>query len=215
MRVEPRAKHWHAYGMTQRLSESALRESLRQTLDGWDGRSDISIFAYGSLLWKPEAGMLDAAPARIYGYHREFCLWSRVNRGTPERPGLVLALARGGSCQGLIYRIPANHAEGLLAKLWHREMLMGSYVPRWLNAQSAAGAQSALTFVINCKASGFAGALSLAKQAEIIAGACGRFGHACDYLFETETALEQLGMRDAKLAALAAKVRERVGKRCP
>lgn len=186
-----------------------MRESLRQTLASWDGRSDVAIFAYGSLLWKPEPGMLDATAARVFGYHREFCLWSRINRGTPDRPGLVLALAPGGSCSGLTYRVPGNHVEGLFAKLWQREMLMGSYVPRWLTARSMHSETRALTFVINRLASGYAGTLSLVEQADIIAAACGRYGHACDYLFETETALDSLGIHDVNLRKLADLVRDR------
>jgi cation transport protein ChaC len=186
-----------------------LRASLDQTLAGWDGRRDLLIFAYGSLLWKPEPGMIDPSPARVFGYHREFCLWSRINRGTVDLPGLVLALAPGGSCQGLTYRVPANHAEGLLAKLWQREMLMGSYRPLLLKARGPEGQQQALTFVVNREASGYAGALSLTQQADVISKACGRFGHACDYLFETQAALAALGIRDVNLNILADLVRER------
>jgi glutathione-specific gamma-glutamylcyclotransferase len=213
--------------MATRLTDQQLRASLAATLGDWDGRSDLFTFAYGSLIWKPEPGMVDPKKVRLFGYHRAFCLWSRINRGTPETPGLVLALAPGGSCTGVLYRIPANHAEGLLARMWQREMAMGSYVPRWVRVQGdvAVGAARnlptrlpmpmpipmpmALAFTINSAASGYAGALSLDEQALHIARGCGRYGHACDYLFETEAALKSWGIRDIALSRLATRVRER------
>jgi glutathione-specific gamma-glutamylcyclotransferase len=203
--------------MATPLTQTQLRASLDATLARWDGRSDIGLFAYGSLIWKPEAGMLEPALARVHGYHRAFCLWSRINRGTYDVPGLVLALAPGGSCLGVVYRVPANHAPGLLAALWQREMLLGSYVPRWVRTSHADPriGPLALAFVINRRAHGYTGPLSLAQQADHIARGCGRYGHACDYLFDTEAALTQWGIADRHLRRLSAQVRERLQRRCP
>lgn len=80
-----------------RLRDAAWhRASIEQALRHWDGRSDLWVFGYGSLIWRPEFDHLEARRARIHGYHRALCLWSRINRGTPERPGLVFGLDLGG-----------------------------------------------------------------------------------------------------------------------
>jgi cation transport protein ChaC len=195
------------------LSDQALEGSLQAALANGPGQQDVHVFAYGSLLWNPESGFVDPTPARVYGYHRRFCLWSRINRGTPDRPGLVLALAHGGSCTGLVYRIPAAFAADTLRALWRREMLMGSYLPRWVRCSASDGRGkpiTALTFVINRESAGYSGRLALVSQAQIIASGCGRYGHACDYLFNTQEALASLGLRDRQIDALVTLVRARL-----
>ena len=69
------------------------------------------IFGYASLIWRPEFEAVERRQARVHGWHRAFRMRSRINRGTPERPGLVFALMPGGSCQGGVYRLRDSHAD--------------------------------------------------------------------------------------------------------
>jgi cation transport protein ChaC len=193
---------------TAKLTDEELRRSIEETLAGWNRRGDLWLFAYGSLMWSPNCEFSQRKAGRIYGYHRSFCLWSRINRGTPERPGLVLALERGGSCHGFAYRIPKAKVESLMWPLWQREMLYGSYKPSWLQCHLDKSVVSALAFVINPEASGYCGHLDEQQRAQCIAGACGRYGTSAEYLFKTVEALDTLGVHDHTLHQLAARVRE-------
>ena len=117
------------------LSDEALAASLAATLAKKPAGSGWWVFAYGSLLWNPLFPFADAKPALLSGLHRHFCLWSLGSRGTSKVPGLVLGLDRGGSCRGVAYRLPARCARAELALLWRREMVVGSYKPRWLQVK--------------------------------------------------------------------------------
>lgn len=199
---------------TTRLTEAALTASITETLQGWNPRADLWLFAYGSLMWSPNCEYSQRRPARIFGYHRSFCLWSRINRGTPDNPGLVLALERGGSCHGFAYRIPRGCVQDLMMPLWKREMLYGSYRPSWLNCHftdsSAARTQRALAFVINAGASGYCGHLSESERVACIVNGKGIYGTSAEYLFKTVEALDQLGIHDVSLHRLARRVSERM-----
>lgn len=199
---------------TTRLSEAALTASITETLQGWNPRADLWLFAYGSLMWSPNCEYSQRRPARIFGYHRSFCLWSRINRGTPDRPGLVLALERGGSCHGFAYRIPRGCVQDLMMPLWKREMLYGSYRPSWLNCHftdsRASRNQRALAFVINPEASGYCGHLSEAERVECIVNGKGIYGTSVEYLFKTVEALDQLDIHDVSLHHLARRVQDRM-----
>ncbi len=86
------------------------------------GGGDLWVFGYGSLMWNPGFAHAEARPARLYGYHRAFCLYSEHYRGTEARPGLVLGLDRGGSCRGRAFRVPAHDADAAMEYLIAREM---------------------------------------------------------------------------------------------
>ena len=98
-------------------------------------KGDLWIFGYGSLMWDPGFPHVDLAPALIFGYHRELCIYSSRWRGTPEQPGLVLGLDRGGACRGIAFRIAAPDVVTSLDALWDREMRRGVYHPRLLRAR--------------------------------------------------------------------------------
>jgi len=185
------------------LSDEALADSLAATLAQKPAGSGWWVFAYGSLLWNPLFPFADARPASLHGLHRHFCLWSMGSRGTVKVPGLVLGLDRGGSCQGVAYRLPARCARAELELLWRREMVVGSYRPRWLQVQSSGHSLTALAFVVNRSHQQYAGRLALARQAKVLATAEGVFGSSADYLERARVALVTHGIVDPYLERLA------------
>ena len=181
--------------------------SIRQTLQHWDGHSDLWIFGYGSLIWRPEFDHLESRRARIHGYHRALCMWSRVNRGTPERPGLVFALDRGGSCEGAAYRIAGSRVHDIMVPLWQREMPSGSYIPRWLNCHTAAGPVQGLVFTMDRRSESYVAGLSLEQTAEIVRQGHGRYGPCTEYVLQTADALDAVGITDRRLRTIASTLR--------
>jgi cation transport protein ChaC len=193
----------------ERLSGEALERSLEEMLKAHAGAGrPIWIFGYGSLMWNPEFDFDAKHVASVHGYHRKFGLWSRINRGTPERPGLVLTLEPGGSCRGLAYRLTRATARAQLSHLWRREMSLGSYRPRWLECRSGAETFEALAFVVNRKCAGYTGKLPVDTMVHAIATARGKYGTAAEYLFRTEAALAEHGIRDDNVVQLVRRVRE-------
>jgi cation transport protein ChaC len=193
------------------LSEQALEDSLQAVLCAPHRQPDVWVFAYGSLIWNPVLEFDERVVATVHGYHRSFCLWSRVNRGTPERPGLVLGLDRGGRCNGIVYRIPERVAEDELRLLWRREMLLGSYAPRWTVVTHGPRTFRALAFVVNRDRSGYAGRLPAEQVVERLIHARGTIGTGLDYLRRTIDALAADGIRDPHLVNLDALARQRLG----
>jgi len=113
---------------------------LADTMKAWGGHGDIWVFGYASLIWRPEFDAAEQRPATVYGWHRALQMRSRVNRGTPERPGLVFALVHGGCCRGMVYRIEEKDVPAQLERLWAREMPTGIYDPKWLSCRTAEAA---------------------------------------------------------------------------
>ncbi len=199
VREELRASALHAH----LLSDAQLEASRRAALAPLPKNQSLWIFGYGSLIWNPQLHFQRTERTQIYGYRRALCLWSRINRGTPEQPGLVFGLLPGGSCAGIAYEISSVHIEAETLLLWRREMLMGSYVPVWANARGASGATiRVLTFRVNPSCSGFAGKLDDARIVTVLRAAQGRFGSCSDYVCNTLAALKQHGIDDKRLAQL-------------
>jgi cation transport protein ChaC len=163
---------------------------------------DLWVFGYASLIWRPEFEALETHPTRVHGWHRALQMWSRVNRGTPECPGLVFALLRGGSCQGLVYRVQAAQAQQVLERLWAREMPLPVYEPRWLPCPTPGGTVRALAFTLPTGCASHTGKLSPSRYREIFARAEGRFGLTRDYAVQTLQALREHGIEDRALAQL-------------
>jgi cation transport protein ChaC len=190
-------------GEARLLAADELRQSLEHTLRDWDGTSDLWLFGYGSLIWNPGLPTVDSCRARVCGYHRGLYLWSRVNRGTPQLPGLVLALDRGGSCPGVALRLAADGVMPHLDSLWAREMVMGSYRPAWLPCMLEDGRRvSALAFVIRRDVPGYVGRLPDDVIKTVFRQASGRYGTTLDYVARTAEALRASGMPDRALEAL-------------
>lgn len=181
------------------LPAPALYEQARQHLAT---QREFWVFAYGSLLWRPEFEADRACIARVWGHHRALRMYSRVNRGTPEQPGLVFALLPGGCCQGQILRVPRARHEAVLQALWAREMIMGIYTPRWLQAQGPQGPVRALAFTLPRHSPAHTGHLSEAQLLHILRHARGRYGRTLDYLVQTARRLHELRIRDADVERL-------------
>ena len=181
------------------LSDEEREASLTSMLVDLAPEDDVWVFAYGSLIWNPAFHFAEKRIATVHGWHRRFCMWVRLGRGSPENPGLMLGLKRGGSCRGLVYRVAQPHTRTELEIVWLREMVAGGYQPRWVAARTAEGPVRAIAFAINDSHDRYAGRLSDEEVAAAIATAEGRMGRCCDYLYNTVAHLDELGIRDRRL----------------
>lgn len=168
---------------------------------------DLWVFGYASLIWRPEFDAVEHRPARVHGWHRALQMRSRVNRGTPERPGLVFALLSGGSCQGVVYRIAHAQVPGQLERLWQREMPTGVYDPRWLRCSTPRGPVTALAFTLSRRSGAWVGRLEDTHLVQLLRQARGRYGTTLDYLLETARCLDAQGIRDREVRRLVAVAR--------
>lgn len=181
---------------------------LDRALHEWGGRDDLWIFGYGSLIWRPDFAYAERRAATVHGWHRALKMWSRVNRGTPECPGLVLGMLSGGSCRGMVFRVGHSHARQVMVNLWQREMVLGVYDPRWLNCRTPQGAVRALAFTLSRKSPSHTGVLADEEYRRIFAQASGIYGTTRDYAEATHAELQRMGIHDRALSRLIALARE-------
>ena len=189
------------------LSDEERARQIDEALTAAPHPDSIWVFGYGSLMWNPAFHFAERRTARIHGYHRQFCLWARAGRGSPERPGLMLGIEPGGSCNGVAYRIAPELVKSELDVLWRREMNSMAYRPTWVAARTRDGAMSALTFAVNRAHERYIGDLDLVSTCRYLAQGAGPLGLCCDYLFETVAHLRELGVKDRHLEVLEAHVR--------
>lgn len=162
------------------------------------------VFGYGSLMWRPGFEYADAQHARLFGYRRALCVRSHVHRGTPERPGLVLGLDRGGSCLGIAFRIDPAHSDEVVAYLRGRELVTHVYKERSVRLQLQTGRQVAgLAYVVDRAHQQYAGALSAGDAVRHVRGAVGISGPNEDYVINTVNHLRQMNIRDHWLEQVA------------
>lgn len=171
-------------------------------------KRDAWIFGYGSLMWDPGFPYCEAVPGLLRGYHRRFCVYSHRYRGTPERPGLVLGLDRGGTCKGIAFRVPAVDVEVALRDLWEREMCDRIYRLKEISVALANGTVRAFAFVVDTAHPYYAGRLSLEDTARLIHQGIGERGPCRQYLANTMRQLEELGVIDGPLHRLERKVKD-------
>lgn len=169
------------------------------------------VFGYGSLMWDPGFPHTAAATARLWGYHRGFCVWSHRYRGTPRRPGLVLGLMPGGSCTGRAFRVKRGFEAATIDYLYRREMVTGVYRPGFHMAQIGTERVRTLAFVADPHHKQYAGHLAEAEVVRIIAASRGQRGPNAAYLANTVAHLDALGIGDGPLHRLL----EQVRRRCP
>ncbi len=171
---------------------------------------DLWVFGYGSLMWRPGFDFVERVPARLIGLHRALCVYSFVHRGTPEQPGLVLGLDRGGMCRGIAFRVAAAAREKTVAYLRAREQVTTVYLEtmRRIELEEKARRQvRALCFVVDRSHVQYAGRLTLAACLHHVRQGRGRSGPNRDYVLDAVQSLEALGYRETELHLLAEQLR--------
>ncbi len=202
------------------------------TSQGLDAASALWVFGYGSLIWRPGFAFLEQRPARVMGYHRSLCVRSFVHRGTPERPGLVFGLDRGGACTGMAFRVAPGDEDKVIAYLREREQVTSVYLERYLQLQfivqdtrtdqdirsgqnNGSGRQDtsnglrprALTYVVDRSHPQYAARQPHTDLLQQVMGAVGISGHNPDYVTQTHDALVAMGVSDRTLNWLANEIR--------
>lgn len=189
-------------------------DAMVETLLSQYKPEELWVFAYGSLIWNPEFEFLESRKATANGWHRSFCLKLTRWRGTRELPALMLALDRGGSCKGIVYRLPAQDHFRQLGVLMRREIDANppTNVPRWMSVKTDKGTIRALAFVATPDGNAYAGKLPLEKVAHVLARAAGHWGSSAQYLFRTATMLEEHGIRDRNVWRIQSLVAQEIEK---
>ncbi len=181
------------------LSNEERQATLDAAMADWQPGQDIWVYGYGSLVWRPEFPFVERRPAILHGFHRALCLWSRVNRGTPDRPGLVFGLDIGGSCRGMVYRVAADQVPDTVQELWRREMPSGAYIPKWLRCATGQGSIMALVFTMDRSKDAYVRGLTRDQLVTVIRQAHGTYGPCAEYVLETDRALKAVGIHDRRL----------------
>jgi cation transport protein ChaC len=183
---------------------------LRRTTEGREAMREFWVFGYGSLMWRPGFAHEQCIPARLSGFHRALCVFSHVHRGTPERPGLVLGLDRGGACRGVAFRAPAHAAEATLAYLRERELVTNVYrevVHRVTLLDGSQRAVDAVCYVVDRSHPQYAGKRAPEELLALVQQGLGKSGTNRDYVVATQEHLDQMGIRDPVLDWLAHRLR--------
>lgn len=193
--------------------QNIVQDKKAHELPDWDLSKDLWVFGYGSLMWRPGFEYLEQHQARITGYHRDFCVYSYHHRGTPDRPGLVLGLTRGGACRGMLYRVAGSKAAQTIAYLREREQVTAVYREVWVGALRLSDGRrlpNVLTYVADPRHEQFAGRLDMETQTHLIAQGEGKSGRNPVYLASMVVHLRHMGIRDSGLEALLASVDARL-----
>lgn len=177
-----------------------------------DPAAPTQLFAYGSLIWKPEIEHVDEQLGVARGWHRSFCFRMPRFRGTIEQPGLMMALDRGGQCRGVLYELPKGDLERQFGALFRREFTSkpANSMPRWITVRTASGTRTALAFVMNRASPLYTGRLAHEEVADTLARACGHWGTGAEYLLNTVSHLEAKGIHDRNLWKLQSLVANRI-----
>jgi cation transport protein ChaC len=180
-------------------SDRELEASLDETLAARPTDGPVWLFGYGSLMWNPAFSYVERRNGTLRGWHRQFCMWMRLGRGTPEQPGLMLALDRGGTTHGVAFRLAPSEERAELLLVWRREMFGDAYRARWVTLSTEEGPVHAITLVVNREHDQYAAGLGEDEVVKHLATARGPLGSSAEYLFETLEHLEQLSLRDRRL----------------
>lgn len=176
------------------LSEEEFAQTLGAVMASHERQEDMWVFGYGSLMWRPDFPHLERHYGVVHGFHRAFCVYSHVHRGTRERPGLVLGLDNGGSCKGVAYRVRAADAETVVEYLMRREMATRVYMPRWVTVRTGGRTVRAHTYTAAHNHVQYAGKLSPDAAARYIRNSNGQSGNNVEYLRSTVAHIEELGI---------------------
>jgi glutathione-specific gamma-glutamylcyclotransferase len=191
------------------LSAQEREASFKTAMERYQPGEEAWVFAYGSLMWNPAIEFAEQQPCKVDGWRRSFCFWVPMGRGTPELPGLMLALERGGACEGIAYRLAPHQVKSELAILWNREMLAGVYQAQWVPTRLRDGRiVTAVTFVVDPAHCQYCGDLPIERAAHHIAFAEGRRGACRDYLANTAAHARALHIHDPYIEELVERVTE-------
>jgi glutathione-specific gamma-glutamylcyclotransferase len=201
-------------GRSDLSTDDDIAEVAERLLADRPAGGAVWIFAYGSLIWAPEFDFVEEQLGTVHGWHRSFCLgWVRLYRGTPERPGVMLALDRGGSCKGVLFRLPPDAMDANLHKILKREIPIkpsGPPTARWMNANTDKGPLRAIGFPISRKSAIYLPGLSTDTVVHALATAAGERGSMAEYLHSTITHLADRGIHDGYLWQMQALVAARI-----
>lgn len=168
--------------------------------------NDLWVFGYGSLMWQPGFVFAERHIATVRGYHRALCVYSHVHRGTPEQPGLVLGLDRGGSCKGIVFRVREEDAAATIAYLRQREQVTLVYRELQLRARlDDSRTVTALSYAVDRAHGQYAGRLDRHEVERLVLQGKGVSGANPDYIRNTQAHLAELGIIDTTLEWLAAR----------
>jgi glutathione-specific gamma-glutamylcyclotransferase len=182
--------------------QAALAELRQRWAAAGRDSAERWVFGYASLIWRPEFDAAEHRSALVHGWHRSLRMRSRVNRGTPQQPGLVFAMLPGGACRGVVYRLKRENGETELDRLWAREMPTGVYDARLLPCKTQKGTVLALAFTLSRRSDSFLKHVPDEQMLHILRHAKGRYGSTLDYLVETAQALRERGVHDREIERL-------------
>lgn len=172
--------------------------------------SNLWVFGYGSLMWRPGFVFLRSVPARLEGYHRSLCIYSHVYRGSPDCPGLVLGLDDGGSAMGMAFEVAASKRDEVIAYLREREQVTAVYLERYSQLTLLDGSEQcveAVTYVADQKHEQYAGKLSMEEQVRFVQQGHGKAGPNIDYVTNTVDHLKEISIADPELFELCDRLR--------
>ncbi len=180
-------------------TDAEIAACLDTMLAGHPAREDVWLFGYGSLMWNPAMHFAKQRAGTVRGWHRSYCLWLEAGRGSPQNPGLMLGLDRGGMAAGALFRVPGHQAREELLLPFRRELFTFSYEPRWVSVAASGGPVRAITFVVNRTGPRYVRRLDLERVAQYVATASGALGSCMEYLSHTLASLDALGLNDRML----------------
>jgi cation transport protein ChaC len=193
-------------------ADEDYKAAVQAILASHPGGPDTWLFAYGSLIWKPEVEHVESRKGTVRGWHRSFCFRIARFRGTKDEPGLMMSLDRGGQCRGVLFRLAPHTVEAQLGKLVRREMTIKppNNIPRWITVETEREPLRALAFVMNRRSRFYVGRLPPQEVADMLSKACGHWGSCAEYLHNTVAHLEEHGIHDRNLWHLQTLVAERI-----
>ena len=191
-------------GSDKVLTKEELINERRKIIPDNGISNDLYVFAYGSLLWNPTVEYEGQFLAKIYGFHRSFCMKTYLGRGSFDNPGLMLGLDKGGSCQGLAFKLKKSNAIKNIDILFQREMVTGAYRPKLLKTKLANGKiVLSLAFTVDKKHKNYFGHKDIKIKARMIAKASGFLGRCKEYFDNTLDSLSELNITDAEMISIS------------
>ena len=191
------------------LNDKELKNLRRKIIPDKGIGKNIYIFAYGSLLWNPTFNYINQYHATIFGYHRKFCMKTKLGRGNAKNPGLMLGLDAGGSCKGIVYKLERKNQIKEIDLLFKREMITGAYIPKLLKTTLLSGEKvTSLSFTVDKNNKNYISNISLKQIANFIYHAHGFLGSCQEYLNFTISSLEELGIKDIKMKKISSLIKE-------